>query len=259
MKKVSIILSLVLMLCLCLSAAASEATPTLIAYYTFDDAANIGADASGNGNDLVKKINEEGIEAAEGHEGGAVYFHGTSGLLPFDDANNDIIDVTGNSSLTISFWAKIDAENAAECMRVIDHGINGSTEGFTNVLYRNLGENGEIASLTYVAVVGGSDWWSSATTISEDPTGWHHYMMVYDKDACSLTTYVDGVKGAEVYAEDETTSSGFTFCIGGDWAQWDWFNGGDLSVTQQGFVGCIDEVKVISGAVHDAAAVEAMK
>ena len=241
------------------SEPAAETEATLLAYYTFDDAANIGADASANGNDLIKAINEEGIEVVEGHEGNGVYFHGTSGLLPFDDANNDLIDLSGNSSLTVSFWAKVDLENAPDCMRVVDQGINGSTEGFTNVLYKNVGDNGAVSGLTYVAVVGGSDWWSSATAVSEDPAGWHHYMMVYDKDACTVTTYVDGVKGAEVYAEDETTASAFTFCVGGDWAQWDWFNGGDLSVTQQGFVGTVDDVKVISGAVHDASAVEAMK
>ena len=48
MKKVSLLLALVLALSLALSCAVAEdASPALLAYYTFDDAENLGADASG--------------------------------------------------------------------------------------------------------------------------------------------------------------------------------------------------------------------
>lgn len=263
MKKLSLALSLLLTLCLCLPAIAEEPAaqgPVLLAYYTFDDAENLGKDASANANDLIRVINAEGIEAVEGHVGGAVYFHGSSGMTPFDDANNDFIDLNGNTSLTISFWAKVDLEKAhTGNMRVIDHGINGGTDGFTNVLKKNVAEDGTVSGLTFIAVTGGSEWWGAAASVTEDPAGWHHYMHVYDAENCSVTTYVDGVKCGEVYAEEEKLSADFTFCVGGSWAQWSWFNGGNGAVTGEGYIGAVDEVKIIAGAVHDAAAVEAMK
>ena len=261
MKKLSLVLSLILALCMVLPAVAEETEgPVLLAYYTFDDAENLGKDSTAYANDLVRVINEDGIEAVEGHVGGAVYFYGSSGMTPFDDANNDFIDVLGNGSLTISFWAKVDLERAhTGNMRIIDHGINGSTEGFTNVLKKNVGEDGTVTGLTYIAVTGGSDWWGAASTVTADPAGWHHYMQVYDAENCSVTTYIDGVKAGETYAEEETLTAGFTFCIGGAWAQWSWFNGGNGTVTHEGYYGAVDEVKIIKGAVHDAAVVEGLK
>lgn len=261
MKKLTLVLSLLLALCLVLPVVAEEpAGPTLLAYYTFDDAENLGKDSSANANDLVRVINEDGIEAVEGHVGGAVYFYGSSGMTPADDANNDFIDLAGNGSLTISFWAKVDLERAhTGNMRIVDHGINGSTEGFTNVLKKNVAEDGTVSGLTFIAVTGGSEWWGAAATVTEDPAGWHHYMHVYDAENCTVTTYVDGVKTGEAYAEEEVLSSAFTVSIGGAWAQWSWFNGGNLAVTGEGYIGAVDEVKFISGAVHDAAIVEALQ
>lgn len=261
MKKLSLVLSLVLALCLCLPAVAEEAAaPALLAYYTFDDAENLGKDATPNANDLIRVINEDGIEVVEGHVGGAAYFYGSSGMTPFDDANNDFIDLYGNGSLTISFWAKVDLERAhTGNMRIIDQGINGSAEGFTNVLKKNVAEDGTVSGLTFIAVTGGSDWWGAAGSVTADPAGWHHYMHVYDAENCSVTTYIDGVKAKETYAEEEVVKAAFTFCVGGSWAQWDWFNGGNRSVTGEGYIGAVDEIKIIAGAVHDAAVVDAMK
>lgn len=260
MKKLSLALSLLMALCLCLPAVAEEPAPTLLAYYTFDDAENLGKDASANGNDLIRVINPDGIAVVEGYAGNAAYFGGASGMTPFDDANNDFMDQLGSKSFTISFWAKIDLEKAhTGNLRVIDQGINGSAEGFTNVLKKNVAEDGTVSSLTFIAVTGGSDWWGAAASVTEDVGGWHHYMHVYDAEACTVTTIVDGVKVGETYAEEEPVASAFTLCIGGSWAQWDWFNGGNHEATGEGYIGAVDEIKFISGAVYDAAAVEALK
>ena len=260
MKKLALVLSLLMALCLVLPAVAEESAPMLLAYYTFDDAENLGKDASVNGNDLIRVINPEGISVVEGHTGNAAYFGGSSGMTPFDDANNDFMDLYGSKSFTISFWAKVDLEKAhTGNMRIIDEGINGSAEGLTNVLKKNVAEDGAVTGLTFIAVTGGSDWWGAAASGTEDPDGWHHYMHVYDAENCSVTTYVDGVKTGEAYAEEETVASAFTFCVGGSWAQWDWFNGGNRDVTGEGYIGAVDEIKVVAGAVHDAAVVEALK
>lgn len=253
MKRIIGILALVLCVCLFTGLAAAEETPALLAHFTFDDAANLGADASGNGNDLVRVINEDGIEAVEGVNGGAVYFYGSSGLAARDDSNNDFTDTYTGKSMTVSYWAKVDLDRTDDTQRrVVDSGVNGSAAGFTNVLARHVDGDG-IVTLTNVAVMGGSDWWGSASTVAENPGNWHHYALVYDNDACLVTTFIDGVKCAEVYAEDETIPSGFTFCVGGSWAQWDWFNNGNLTVTQNGFIGAVDDVKIYAGAVYDTA------
>ena len=259
MKKLSLVLSLLLAMCLCLPAVAEEG-PVLLAYYTFDDAENLGKDSSAYGNDLIRVINPDGISVVEGHVGTAACFGGASGMTPFDDANNDPMDVYGNRSFTISFWAKIDLEKAhTGNMRIICEGINGSAQGFTNVLKKNVAEDGSVTGITFIAVTGGSDWWGAAGTITADPAGWHHYMHVYDAENCSVTTYIDGVKTGETYAEEEPIAGDFTFCVGGNWAQWDWFNGGNRDATAEGYIGAVDEIKVIAGAVHDAAVVDALK
>ena len=259
MKKLSLVLSLVLALCLCLPAFAEEG-PALLAYYTFDDAENLGKDATAFANDLIRVINPDGISVVEGKNGTAAYFGGASGMTPFDDANNDFMDLNGEKSFTISFWAKVDVEKAhTGNMRIVDEGINGSAEGFTNVLKKNVAEDGTVSGLTFIAVTGGSDWWGAAGSVTADPAGWHHYMHVYDAENCTVTTYIDGVKAGETYAEEEKVSSAFTFCVGGCWAQWDWFNGGNRDVTGEGYIGAVDEVKVVAGAVHDASIVETLK
>lgn len=260
MKKLSLVLSLVLALCLCLPAVAEEAAaPSLLAYYTFDDAENLGKDSSVNANDLIRAINPDGIKAVEGVNGGAAYFGGTSGLLAFDDANNDFIDLYTGSALTVSYWAKVDVENTnTEQRRVVDCGVNGSAEGFTNIVAKSVAEDGTV-SLFNIAVMGGTDWWSSYGAVDGDVNAWHHFVAVYDNEANTLTTFIDGVKCAEVYAEDEKLAGAFTFCVGGNWAQWDWFNYGNHDATMNGFIGAVDEVKIIAGAVYDMAAIEAMK
>ncbi len=255
---------LALLVCLAMvvpmAALAEEAAPALLAYYTFDDAENLGADASGNGNDLTRVINPDGIQAVEGYANGAVYFGGASGLAATDDANNDFMDTYEGKSFTVSFYAKVDLEKAhTGNSRVVDQGINGSDEGFTVLVNKAVAEDGTV-SLFSISKVGGSDWWGSASAVSEAPDGWHHYVMVYDSENSLVTTFVDGVKIAEVYAdEDEKISSAFTFCVGGNWAQWDWFNGGNREVVAEGFSGSVDEVKVFAGAVYDIEAIVAAK
>ena len=255
MKKVSLILAVLMVFALTVSCAvAEEAAPTLLAHYTFDDAANLGVDISGNGNDLVKAVNPDGIKAVEGVKGGAAYFGGTSGLIAFDDANNDFIDLYAQTgrALTVSFYAKIDAEKAVigGNARALSAGIQGSDEGFVVLVNTNKAEDGAL-SVFSISKIGGSDWWSSASAVEADPEGWHHYVMVYDAENEKVVTFVDGVQKAEVYADsEEAIASGFTFCVGGSWAQWDWFNGGNHDATSEGFAGAVDEVKVFAGAVY---------
>ncbi len=264
MKKVSLLLALVLALSLALSCAVAEdAAPALLAYYTFDDAENLGADASGNGNDLVTAINPDGISATEGYAGGAVYFGGASGLLVKDQDNNDMIDTYAGKGLTISVWCKVDMENSDDSgwgHRVIGHGVQGATEGFAMLVNKFTAEDGT-AGITAYGSVGGSAWADGwVQSVEGDPAAWHHYVMVYDPDAELVTIFVDGVKTCEAYADaEEVISSPFTFCVGGNWARWDWFNGGNFEETDEGFIGSVDEVKIFAGALYDLDAIAAAK
>lgn len=246
------LIALTIVLCLLTGCIASAEAPALLAYYSFDDAANLGADASGNGNDLVKSVNPDGIRAVEGKNGGAVYFGGSSGLLAQDSANNDFVDTYTGKSLTVSFYAKVDVENAGTGnARVVDEGINGCDAGFTVLVNTNKSGDGS-ASLYSIMKTGSSDWWSSYSGVGGDAAAWHHYVMVYDSDAALVSTFVDDVKIAEVNASaEEPLTSDYTFCVGGNWSQWDWFNGGNRDVAAEGFTGSVDEVKILGGAVYD--------
>ncbi|MBO2517358.1 MAG: hypothetical protein CW338_08825, partial [Clostridiales bacterium] len=256
MKKVSLILAVLMAFVLVAScAAAEEADPVLLAYYPFDGIETLGDDLSGNGNNIVKVVNPEGMEIVEGVKGGAVYFGGASGMMPFDDANNDFIDIYAQTgkALTVSFYAKVDTERAVfgGNARAISSGIQGSDEGFVVLVNASKAEDGTV-SLFSISKVGGSDWWGSASVVPSDPEGWHHYVMVYDAENEKVVTFIDGEQIVEVYADsEEVIGSAFTFCIGGSWAQWDWFNGGNFVGSAEGFTGTIDEVKVFAGAVYE--------
>ncbi len=117
------------------------------------------------------------------------------------------------------------------------------------------------AGITAYGSVGGSAWADGwVQSVEGDPAAWHHYVMVYDPDAELVTIFVDGVKTCEAYADaEEVISSPFTFCVGGNWARWDWFNGGNFEETDEGFIGSVDEVKIFAGALYDMDAIAAAK
>ncbi|MBE5786036.1 MAG: LamG domain-containing protein [Clostridiales bacterium] len=244
-------------LCLMLyTAGMAEGTDIqLLAHYTFDDSADLGADASGNGNDLVTFVNPDGIHAEEGYRGGAVHFDGTSGMYAAGESAADFMDgYTG--SLTVSFFAKVDLDNARNGnARVVDHGINGSDKGFTTLV--NVNRNADGSNTVYsISKMGKSDWWSSYAALDGDPASWHHYTMVFDAERGIVSAFIDGVLKCEVSAfADETAASDFSFGIGGSWNQYDWFNAGNREVTLEGFTGCVDDVKVFAGAVYDMAVI----
>lgn len=156
--------------------------------------------------------------------------------------------------MTLSYYAKTD-ENAGGRgnMRPVDNGINGSPNGFTSVIIRN-------NDPAYDALKN----WGVAGTIWDDGYGdilagngadmndWHHYVMVFDKENSVMKTFIDGTEKANVTLNgSENTTSDFSFSVGGSWAQFDWFNGGDGSVAVEGFLGALDDVKLFSSALYD--------
>lgn len=116
MKKTLIALMTAALVLLCMVsipialALNESAIPAPIAWYTFDDAANLGADSSGNGNNLTAKGNVASLTA--GKSGKGVYLDGASALIASTDTETgeDFLDAlqgtTGQFTLTYWFQAK---------------------------------------------------------------------------------------------------------------------------------------------------------
>ena len=241
--------------------AAIPKDPTLLAYYRFDDAADLGADASDNGNNLVTTINPNGITYAPGKVGnGSIYLDGNSGFAAADSDDNGVYDdftdkMTG--SFTVSYYAKIDTANARQSQavntRVLSSGIQGCDPGMTSMLnlWNNNG-NLEAYNLNQFAYNG---WFDSYAPVDSLALGdWHHYVMVYDASKNTVTSYIDGAKEAQTAVKSNASlKCYFTFAVGGSWAR-DY----GLSRIDEGFIGWIDDVKIIDGALFDIDAILAL-
>src|SRR4030095_10668019 len=86
----------------------ASANAGLIGYWNFDNAGDLGADASGSGNALVS--NGGATQAASGKFGGGLSLNGTSAYLSKASAVTGL--PTGNSPYTISAWFKPTATGA---------------------------------------------------------------------------------------------------------------------------------------------------
>ena len=115
--------------------------PEPIAWYTFDDPSNIGADTSGNGNHLLLKGNPAALE--KGKYGSGVYFDGKSALVAQpDDNGKDVVDALADTTkqFTLTYWIKTTKEDmnfvVNDWRRVISNGADwgisgGGNSGFT--------------------------------------------------------------------------------------------------------------------------------
>ena len=225
----------------------------LVAYYTFDNSSNLGKDATANANDLDKTVNSAKISTVDGVDGKAVYFGGSAGLAIADQTNadsswkGDFMDNIGGA-FTISYYAKIDTSKAVDGAntRVFCNGVNGGPGGSTS-LVKYVADGNKVQ---FISAVGGTDWWSGCATLENAASNWHHYVMIYDPDNEKFSTYVDGDKKVELYADsDENLSKDWNFTIGGCWSQMSWFS--DKTVTTESFIGSVDEFKVFNKAIYD--------
>lgn len=251
MKAIRIV-SVLLILCLLpMGGFAAEAAPELLAWYTFDDAKDLGKDASGRGHALVRLGN---VTATEGYFGQAAYFDGVSGLIA-TQSGMDFLDTYQGKSLTISFFAKMDLEKAhTGNQRVVDHGVNGCEDAFTTVLKKTEDEDAG-TYLTFIGTAAGSDWWGASGAVAGGPGEWHRYVMTYDAKKHEVATYVDGVPLGACYADGNGVQSAYVFCIGGSYARADWFSG---KHPLEGFIGAVDDVKIIGGVLPEAERIDAM-
>jgi len=215
----------------------------LVAHYTFDDEANLGADSSGLGNDLVSEGTP--VYTASGIIGGAVdldvdswfvrdyYDDGTATGLAFP-TGVPAAPAAGNGSYTLAAWTFFDSPDDLNCGIV---GWGNWVDNGTNVLRIDPDDGVQVVS---------NYWWHNDLTVVSEVDfkdgNWHHLAVTYDEGANSRVLYVDGTAiGTDAPASGHDMAP-INFSVGGTRVN---RNGGG---TVQSFVGLLDDVQV-----HDAA------
>ena len=146
------------------------------AYYSFNNAAELGADLSANANHLSTATGTPGFSAS-GKHGGALYLNGSSSMTR--TAGFPTGFPVGGASYTLAVWEKLDAGAS-----------NGGYLGWgnhTNNQCNNLRRDGaEVVNYWYY-----NDQFSSGAAIND--SNWHHVAATYDSATKIHSIYVDGV------------------------------------------------------------------
>jgi hypothetical protein len=167
----------------------------LIGYWNFDNAGDLGADASGTGNGLV--ANGGATQTASGKFGGGLQLNGTSAYLSKASAVASL--PTGNSPYTISAWFKPTATGARG---IIGWGNFGTTRQVCALRLHNTNDFRHY-------------WWGAdldAVASTNYSNGqWHHVVAVYN--GTTRAVWYDGT----MIAQDSPGVNGSTtanFAIG---------------------------------------------
>jgi len=183
-----------MILCLAGFVITAQAREAPVAHYTFDDEANLGADSSGLGNDLLPEGSP--VYTASGKIGGAVdldasswfvrdyYDDGTATGLAFP-TGVPAAPAAGNGSYTLSAWALFDIPGDLNC------GIVGWGDWDTNLsnVLRVDPDDGVNVMSNY--------WYRNDLTVSTASPfkdgKWHLLAATYDEATNTRTLYVDGL------------------------------------------------------------------
>ena len=174
----------------------------LVAWWTFDDPENPGADASGNELTLKSMTNTQNSIVCEKWSwpnrfkttGGAVYFDGDNNncrcLILADPSKTSILP-HGNASFTVALWIATES-TCNDQAQLVGWGVpkvGGQYNGFR--YRRNTGEDLKLYHFFW-----GND--ASSDTVPEGfrsanpPTGWHHVAVTCDTASGTRTFYIDG-------------------------------------------------------------------
>ncbi len=208
MKRIMVLALAVLCLLLCVSPAVyaeeEEAPkhPAPLAWYTFDDAEDLGADSSGNGNHLELKGDVK--PSTDAVYDGGVYLDGSSALVAVPDENGaDFVDVLQDTTkqLTLTYWFKATADDIAgfdantTWRRIVSNGMVWDGQGgftfinnpdnmdATNVFYSNpfVEFNDGLLAL---------DQFPANTPYTQE---WMFVAVCVDAAACKVDYYVNGI------------------------------------------------------------------
>lgn len=164
----------------------------LIAHYTFDNSTNIGADTSGNGNDLNYNGNPSGNGVSQSSTaevgGGAAYFDGGS-FLSYNSTPTNVLN-TFAGSFTLSFWINTsqtfggDGESAYSGAGIVAADIPGQYDDIVPAAL----DGGEIGFNT-----GSSQYDDTLNTDRDINDGnYHHIAITRDQVSGQKQIYIDG-------------------------------------------------------------------
>ena len=174
----------------------------LVAWWTFDDPENPGADASGNELTLKSMTNTQNSIVCEKWSwpnrfkttGGAVYFDGDNNncrcLILADPSKTSILP-HGNASFTVALWIATES-TCNDQAQLVGWGVpkvGGQYNGFR--YRRNTGEDLKLYHFFW-----GNDAYSDTVPegfrSANPPTGWHHVAVTCDTASGTRTFYIDG-------------------------------------------------------------------
>lgn len=188
------------------------------------------------------------IKVGEGKDGNAVVFDGENELLTI--ANNDLLNFTKSQNFTIELVYKADAnlfktEDTTGWPCMFQKGAKGT--GWYGIWFNK----------SYIYWGGQAGNYAIESSLDKDADGyvtdneWHKILIVQNAEAGTITTYIDGVPGKSLPAQDYT--SDYDLWIGGKVGE---------SAFQR-FVGSIDqftiynyafdEDKIVEGTLYSAA------
>ena len=155
----------------------------LIGLYTYDNASNLGADSSGNGNNLVTGWTAP--TATTGTFGGGINFGGAGALVSASGSLNGL--PSGNSSYTIASWINPTTAGGGNAGGIVGWGAYGIQNQV--VAFRM---NGNTQLINY--------WWGNDLvanagvdlTTGSGSAGWHFVAATYDVQSGINDIYVDG-------------------------------------------------------------------
>lgn len=184
--------------------ACLPAHAALVAYYTYDNASNLGLDSSGNGNNL---LTASGAVATTGKAGGGVDLNGSSGILY--SASGTLTGLpTGASSYTVATWFNADPVGGTNVGGFLGWGNYGAgnsvnafrlngTNGLDNYWWGNDLVTGNVGDL-----IAGSG-----------INGWHYVAATYDATTHINRIWLDGTQVASRTATG-INAAGTNFAIG---------------------------------------------
>jgi hypothetical protein len=187
--------------------AKAAAMPSPIAWYTFDNASDIGEDMTGNGNDLLAK--GDPVVRSGGQNGNCVYLDGSSAMVAATDASGaDFIDkiATTQKKFTLTYWFKVVSQDiagfdpATMWRRIFSNGFDWGTSvgGFTSI-----NNPDDVANPQYLWSNAMSDFEGGVRGDAGNPNlnaapntfteQWTHIALTVDAVAKKTQYYVNGV------------------------------------------------------------------
>lgn len=185
-------------------AAIAPAQAGLIALYNYDNAANLGLDSSGKGNNLVANYGTPA--SVVGKYGSAVDLNANAALV---SASGTLAGLpTGGSSYTIASWINPDTAGVGNAGGIVGWGSYGSNN---QVVAFRMNNDNQLHNY----------WWANDLTATAPVnlttgaggSGWHFVAATYDASTHLNAIYIDGAMISSRYGYG-LNATGTNFAVG---------------------------------------------